>query len=161
MTEFVPGISSTIMSLLSSHKVHRPSSRKRVLIVNCFFDDSRLPARRTTKFPQAMGPVFLAGAFDPERCEVRLYNEVDSGPLSDESTLGWPDMLVLTGLTNTFDRMLHLSAYARTKKPSVIVVAARPASPALARVAQSAVYYCCTGDIEAPSEGWQSGAGTK
>src|SRR5688500_20260987 len=81
-----------------------------------------------------MGPVFLAGAFDPERCEVRLYNEVDSGPLSDESTLGWPDMLVLTGLTNTFDRMLHLSAYARTKKPSVIVVAGGTAISSLSPI---------------------------
>ncbi len=32
-------------------------------------------------------------------------------------------MLVLTGLTNSFDRMLHLTAYARTKNPKVIVVA--------------------------------------
>jgi len=161
MTEFVPGISSTIMSLLSSHKVHRPSSRKRVLIVNCFFDDSRLPARRTTKFPQAMGPVFLAGAFDPERCEVRLYNEVDSGPLSDESTLGWPDMLVLTGLTNTFDRMLHLSAYARTKKPSVIVVAGGPAIRALPQLAQRYFDYSCLGDIEELCEVVQDAWGKK
>ena len=29
--------------------------------------------------------------------------------------LSWPDMLVLTGLTNGFDRMLHLTAYARSK----------------------------------------------
>src|SRR4030095_11504729 len=114
------------MSLLLSHRRYRPSSRKRVLIVNCFFDDSRLPARRTTKFPQAMGPVFLAGAFDSKRCEVRLYNEVDSGPLTDESTLEWPEMLVLTGLTNTFDRMLHLTAYVRTKNPRAIVVAGGP-----------------------------------
>ena len=114
------------MSPASSHRRYQPSSRKRVLIVNCFFDDSRLPARRTTKFPQAMGPVFLAGAFDTELCEVRLYNEVDSGPLSDAAAFEWADMLVLTGLTNTFDRMLHLTAYARTKKPSVIVVAGGP-----------------------------------
>ena len=140
------------MTLLSSHRRYQPSSRKRVLVVNCFFDDSRLPARRTTKFPQAMGPVFLAGAFDPERCEVRLYNEVDSGPLSDEATLEWPDMLVLTGTTNTFDRMLHLTAYARTKKPSVIVVAGGPTIRALPLLAQRYFDYCCLGDIEEMQE---------
>ena len=136
------------MSLLLSSRRYSPSSRKRVLIVNCFFDDSRLPARRTTKFPQAMGPVFLAGAFDPERCEVRLYNEVDSGPLTDEATLAWPDMLVLTGLTNTFDRMLHLTAHARTKNPSVIVVAGGPTIRALPLLAKRFFDYCCLGDIE-------------
>ena len=36
--------------------------RKRVLVVNCYFDDTRRPIRRTTKVPQAMGPVYLAGA---------------------------------------------------------------------------------------------------
>ena len=136
------------MSLFSSPTRYLPSSRKRVLIVNCFFDDSRLPARRTTKFPQAMGPVFLAGAFDRERCEVRLYNEVDSGPLTNETTLGWPDMLVLTGLTNSFDRMLHLTAYARTKNPRVIVVAGGPTIRALPFLAQRFFDYCCLGDIE-------------
>ena len=136
------------MSLLSPARRYQPSSRKRALIVNCFFDDSRLPTRRTTKFPQAMGPVFLAGAFDTERCEVRLYNEVDSGPLTNEALLEWPDMLVLTGLTNTFDRMLHLTAYARTKKPGMIVVAGGPAIRALPLLAQRYFDYCCLGDIE-------------
>ena len=136
------------MTLLSSPKRYRPSTKKRVLIVNCFFDDSRLPARRTTKFPQAMGPVFLAGAYDAERCEVRLYNEVDSGPLTDEATLGWPEMLVLTGVTNTFDRMLHLTAHARTKNPRVIVVAGGPTIRALPLLAERFFDYCCLGDIE-------------
>jgi hypothetical protein len=43
--------------------------------------------------------------------------------LEDQSILSGLDMLVLTGLTNSFDRMLHLAAYARTKNPKVIVVA--------------------------------------
>jgi hypothetical protein len=136
------------MSLFSSSRQFQQSSKKRVLIVNCFFDDSRLPARRTTKFPQAMGPVYLAGAFHIERCEVRLYNEVDSGPLTDEATLEWPDMLVLTGLTNSFDRMLHLTAYARTKNARVIVVAGGPTIRALPLLAEQFFDYCCLGDIE-------------
>jgi len=95
-----------------------------------------------------MGPVFLAGAFDSERCDVLLYNEVDSGPLTDEATLGWPDMLVLTGLTNTFDRMLHLTAYARTRNPAVIVVAGGPTIRALPLLAERFFDYSCLGDIE-------------
>ncbi|HEY0003618.1 MAG TPA: radical SAM protein [Pyrinomonadaceae bacterium] len=128
------------------------SARKRILLVDCFFDDSRLPVRRTTKMPQVLGPVYLAGAFNPELCEIRLYNEVDSGPLLDEHLLGWPDMLVLTGLTNTFDRLLHLTAYARTKNPKVIVVAGGPPVRALPRLAERYFDYSCLGDIEQMQE---------
>jgi hypothetical protein len=122
--------------------------RKRVLIVNCYFDDSRQPIRRTTKIPQAVGPIFLAGAFAPELCEVRCYTELASGPLEDEQLLSWPDMLVLTGLTNGFDRMLHLTAYARSKNPGVIVVAGGPPVRALPLLAAKYFDYSCQGDIE-------------
>ena len=105
--------------------------RKRVLVVNCYLDYSREPIRRPNKFPQAVGPVYLAGAFARGLCEVRCYDEVSSGPLTDASLLGWPDMLVLTGLTHCFDRMLHLTAYARTRNPKVIVVAGGPPVRAL------------------------------
>ena len=121
---------------------------KRVLVVNCYFDYSRLPIRRPTKFPQAVGPIFLAGAFARELCEVRCYDELSSGPLEDESLLGWPDMLVLTGLTHCFDRMLHLTAYARTKNPKVIAVAGGPAVRALPLLAEKFFDYSCLGDIE-------------
>ena len=57
-------------------------ARKRVLVVNCYFDDSRQPIRRTTKIPQAVGPIYLAGAFARELCDVRCYTELASGPLS-------------------------------------------------------------------------------
>jgi hypothetical protein len=91
----------------------RPAAnRKRVLIVNCYLDDSRQSIARTHKVPPAMGPVYLAGAFSCELCEVRLYNEQSSGPLKDEKLLSWPDMLVLTGLTTALDRMKHWTAYA-------------------------------------------------
>lgn len=122
--------------------------KKRILIVDCFFDDSRQPVRRTTKMPQVLGPVYLAGAFKPEMCDIRLYNEVDSGPLLDENLLGWPDMLVLTGLTNSFDRLLHLTAYTRTKNPKVMVVAGGPPIRALPLLARRYFDYCCLGDIE-------------
>src|SRR5258706_14003895 len=98
--------------------------RKRILIVNCYFDDDRRKAQPLTrKLPKPMGSVYLAGAFAPEFCEVRVYCEMFSGPLEDPNLLGWPDMLVMTGLTTAFDRMLHLTAYARTLNNSVIVVA--------------------------------------
>jgi hypothetical protein len=122
-------------------------ARRRILIVNCYFDESRGPVRRPRKVPYAMGPVYLAGAFS-RLCDIRLYNEVASGPLVDEHLLAWPDMLVLTGLTNTFDRMLQLTAYARTKRPGVIVVAGGPAIRALPILSQRFFDYPCSGDIE-------------
>ena len=103
--------------------------------------------RRPWKLPYAMGPVYLAGAFS-EACDVRLYNEVSDGPLEDAGLLGWPDMLVLTGLTNGFDRMLHLAAYARTRNPRVIVVAGGPPIRALPLLSRRYFDYACTGDIE-------------
>ncbi|RJR46450.1 MAG: radical SAM protein [Desulfobacteraceae bacterium] len=124
------------------------TSRKRVLIVNCYFDDMRLPVGRRTKIPQAMGPVYLAGAFSPHTCDIRLYSEMYSGPLEDEKLLSWPDMLVLTGLSNSFDRMLHLTAYARTKNRHVIVVAGGPAVRALPTLARRHFDLVCTGDVE-------------
>jgi hopanoid C-2 methylase len=131
--------------------MHGGSSRqpiKRVLVVNCYFDDSRQPICRTTKIPQAVGPIYLAGAFSRDLCDVRCYTELASGPLEDEDLLSWPDMLVLTGLTNSFDRMLHITAYARTKNPKVIVVAGGPPVRALPLLAQRFFDYTCLGDIE-------------
>ncbi len=136
---------------LPLHSIKTSASRlprKRVLVVNCYFDDSRQPIRRTTKVPQSVGPIYLAGAFARELCDVRCYTELASGPLEDESLLAWPDMLVLTGLTNSFDRMLHLTAYARTKNPGVIVVAGGPTVRALPLLAQRVFDYSCLGDIE-------------
>ena len=126
----------------------RSLPRKRVLIVNCYFDDSRQPICRTTKIPQAVGPIYLAGAFSRELCEVRCYTELASGPLEDETLLAWPDVLVLTGLTNSFDRMLHLTAYARTKNSRVIVVAGGPPVRSLPLWSRKVFDYACLGDIE-------------
>ncbi len=123
-------------------------SRKRILIVNCYLDDMRRPIPRTHKLPKPMGPVYLAGAFSPELCEVRLYCEMSGGPLEDPQLLAWPDMLVLTGLTTSFDRMLHLTAYARTQNNKVIIVAGGSAIRAFPRYARRFFDYCCLGDVE-------------
>ncbi len=40
--------------------------------------------------PQAVGPIYLTGAFARDSCDVRCYTEVASGPLEDEGLLGWP-----------------------------------------------------------------------
>ncbi len=122
--------------------------RKRVLIVNCYFDDSRQPIHRTNKMPYAVGPIYLAGAFARDLCDIRCYNEVTSGPLEHEQLFGWPDMVVLTGLTNSFDRMLHLTAYARSKNPKVIIVAGGPPVRALPLLSKKFFDYTCLGDIE-------------
>lgn len=124
------------------------SAKKRVLIVNAYFDDLRRKGGRPFSAPQALGPTYLAGAFSQEHCEIRLYNEQYSGSLHDPKLLGWPDMLVLTGLTVAFDRMRQLTAYARSKNPRVIVVAGGPAIRALPNHAARFFDYACTGDVE-------------
>ncbi|HEU4478904.1 MAG TPA: radical SAM protein [Pyrinomonadaceae bacterium] len=134
--------------LLPNRSLKAALPRKRVLVVNCYFDDSRQPIRRTSKVPQAVGPIYLAGAFARELCDVSCYTEVASGPLEDEKLLSGIDMLVLTGLTNSFDRMLHLTAYARTKNPKVVVVAGGPPVRSLPLLARKFFDYACLGDIE-------------
>jgi hypothetical protein len=95
-----------------------------------------------------MAPVWLAGAFSPDRWDVRIYSELYSGPLENEALLGWPDMLVLTGLNTAFDRMLHVTAYARTRNPRVIVVAGGPLVRVLPVLCARFFDYCCSGDAE-------------
>ena len=122
--------------------------RKRVLIVNAFLDEYRRVGGSPFRVPRAMGPVYLAGAFSAATCELRIYSEQYSGVLKDMRLLAWPDMLVLTGLTNSFDRMLQLTAYARTLNPKVVIVAGGPPVRALPKRARRFFDYACTGDIE-------------
>ncbi len=142
------GGNRTVLVTGRSAEVRGRAGRKRVLLANCYFDDSHRRIRRPMKLPHAMGPVVLAGVFSPHQCDLRLYNEVASGPLENEALLSWPDMLVLTGVTNAFDRMLHLAAYARTKNPRVVIVAGGPAIRAMPRLARRFFDYVCLGDVE-------------
>jgi hypothetical protein len=128
--------------------VQRSKRRLRVLIVNVFFDDWRQMTRSPNKVPQASAQIYLAGVFRRELCEVRVYNEHQSGPLTDESLFGWPDLLVLTGLNVAFDRMLHLTAYLRSKQPKLRVVAGGHAIRAMPRLAARYFDWACTGDFE-------------
>jgi hopanoid C-2 methylase len=122
--------------------------KRRVLIVNCYFDDIREDIPRTRKIPMPMGPAYLAGAFDPRVCDVRVYDEFSSGALRDPKLLAWPEMVVLTGLTTSFDRMLHIAAYVRTLNERVPIVAGGPGIRSFPSHAQQFFDYCCLGDIE-------------
>jgi hypothetical protein len=122
--------------------------RKRVLIINAFMDEYRRPRGSPFRVPRAMGPPHLAGAFAPQMWDIRLYNEQYSGLLTDAKLLGWPDFVVLTGLTTSFDRMMQLTAYARTLNERVVVTAGGPPVRALPRRSGSIFDYVCTGDVE-------------
>ncbi|HYK19361.1 MAG TPA: B12-binding domain-containing radical SAM protein [Pyrinomonadaceae bacterium] len=122
--------------------------KKKILIVTCRFDEDRNGGARAWRMPQAMAPVFLAGAFKSALCDVRLYSELYSGPLLDVELLAWPDMLVLSGLQVDFDRFLHLTAYARTLNPRVIVVAGGSLVEVLPVFSRKFFDYCCSGPVE-------------
>jgi hypothetical protein len=124
--------------------------RRKILIVNCFFPDERQPIKRSNQVPNAVAPVLLAGYFSERLCEIKLYNEVNSGFLEvyQPELLEWPDMLVLTGLTAAFDRFLHLTAYGRTANPDLIVAAGGHGVRALPEYSRQFFDYTCLGDVE-------------
>jgi hypothetical protein len=122
--------------------------KKKVLIVSCRFDEDRYGAARPWRVPQAMAPAFLSAGFNAALCEIRLYSELYSGPLNDKELLSWPDMLVLSGLQVDFDRFLHLTAYARTLNPKVIVVAGGSLIEVLPKFSSRFFDYCCPGPVE-------------
>ncbi|HEU0251401.1 MAG TPA: B12-binding domain-containing radical SAM protein, partial [Pyrinomonadaceae bacterium] len=112
------------------------------------FDENRLGGSRPWRVPQAMAAAYLAGGFNPKLCEIGLYSELYSGPLVDLDLLRWPDMLVLSGLQVDFDRFLHLTAYARTLNPKVIVVAGGSLVDVLPFFSRQFFDYCCRGPVE-------------
>jgi len=127
-----------------------PLPKKRVLIVNCYFAELREPVKRSNEVPNALAPVLLGGHFDPGTCEVRLYNEVNSGVIEvyAPELLSWPDMVVMTGLTAAFDRLLHVSAYVRSANPRAVVVAGGHGVRALPRYSEQFFDYACQGDVD-------------
>lgn len=122
--------------------------KKRVLVVNVFLDEYRRTGGSPLRVPRGSGHMYLAGAFNPKTVDVRIYSEQVNGYLQDKELLGRPDMLVLTGLTNGLDRMLHLTAYARTLNPRVVVVAGGPCIRALPQTTRRYFDHACVGDIE-------------
>ncbi len=139
------------MSLLISSHTNRPHNSQRnarILIVNVFFDDWRRNTKSPYKIPQAMAPIYLAGTFNPSTCDVVVFNEHHSGPFRDPGLFQWADMMVLTGLTIAFDRMLHMTAYARSANPAIVVVAGGHAVRAMPNRAATVFDYACCGDVD-------------
>ncbi|HXT69921.1 MAG TPA: radical SAM protein [Vicinamibacterales bacterium] len=124
--------------------------KKRVLIVNGYLPETREPVRLTREIPNTLAPILLAGAFAPGTCEVRIYNEVSSGFLEvfEPGLVQWPDMVVLTGLIASFDRLKQLAAYFRTANPRVVLVAGGQAIRAFRRYSRQFFDYVCVGDVE-------------
>lgn len=123
---------------------------KRVLIVNCYWPETRVPMQLPNEMPMPLAPVHLAGHFAPRRWDIRLYNEVSNGHLElfAPELLSWPDVVVFCGLTAAFDRFLHLTAYLRTSNPSVITIAGGLAVRLLPGHAAKSFDYACRGDVE-------------
>lgn len=122
--------------------------KRRALIVNCYADETRRRVARAHKVPQTLGPVFLAGALEPGLWDIRLYNEIFHGSLEDEHLLAWPDLIVLTGLITSLDRMRQVTAYARTLNPKVIMVGGGHVVRALPGYCGTFLDYACQGDME-------------
>lgn len=124
--------------------------RKKILIINCYFPETREAIRRNNEVPDTAAPALLAGYFCPANCDLKLYNEVNSGfvEIYKPELIKWPDMVVLTGLTAAFDRLLHVTAYIKSYNPEVIVVAGGHAIRSLPTYSKQFFDYTCTGDVE-------------
>jgi hypothetical protein len=124
------------------------SKKPRILIVNCFSDNHRGAHGNPLFVPQPMISAVLAGQIQAEKAAVKIWCEFSQGPLENLRLLGWPDVLVLTGLNAAFDRMKQVAAYARTLNPAVAVAMGGSAARALPRLSQQYFDYVCTGDVE-------------
>lgn len=126
------------------------SRKKRVLIVNCYWPETRVAMQLPNEMPMPLAPVHLAGHFAPSHWEIRLYNEVSNGHLElfAPELLDWPEVVVFCGLTAAFDRFLHLSAYFRTRNPRILTIAGGLAVRLLPKHAATRFDHACRGDVE-------------
>jgi hypothetical protein len=126
-----------------------PTGRKnRVLVVNAYFDPWRSASPTRLFVPRAMAPYYIAGYFDRDRSEVRVWDEMYHGALLTRSVFEWPDMVVFTGLTAAFDRTRQLAAYCRHFNPKVVTVIGGPIARALPAICNQVFDYTCQGDVE-------------
>ncbi len=95
-----------------------------------------------------MAPYFLAGQFNPDCVEVRVWDEVHHGALLKSGLYAWPDLVVFTGLTAMFDRAHQLSAYFRNANPRVVTAIGGPIARALPRLCAEVFDHACQGDVE-------------
>ena len=112
--------------------------------------ETREAMQLPNEMPMPLAPIHLAGYFSPRHWDVRIYNEVSHGwlELFEPDLLAWPDVVVFCGLTASFDRFRHLSAYVRSRNPRAITVAGGLAIRALPRYAKGFFDYACRGDVE-------------
>jgi hopanoid C-2 methylase len=124
--------------------------RKRALIVNCYFPETREALQLPNEMPMPLAPIHLAAHFAPGQWDVRIHNEVSHGFLEvfRPELLDWPDFVVFCGLTNTFDRFRQLSSYFRSRNPAVVTAAGGLAVRLLPRLAAEHFDFTCRGDVE-------------
>ncbi|MEP2759805.1 MAG: radical SAM protein [Hyphomicrobiales bacterium] len=126
-----------------------PTSRKRrILIVNAYFDPWRSASPTRLFVPRAMAPYYLAGYFDRDHCEVRVWDEMYHGALLKRSMFEWPDIVVFTGLTAAFDRARQLAAYCRHFSSKVVTIIGGPIARALPAICNEVFDYTCQGDVD-------------
>ncbi|MEM8553480.1 MAG: hypothetical protein AAGF71_01505, partial [Pseudomonadota bacterium] len=124
----------------------------RVLIVNAYFDPW-LEATPTRLFvPRPLAPYFLAGHFNPDLCDVQVWDEVFQGMLLNRKKFAWPDLVVFTGLTAAFDRARQLSAYFRHANPKVVTAIGGHIARALPAICNEVFDYVCPGDADEIAE---------
>ncbi|MDW3191384.1 MAG: radical SAM protein [Cytophagales bacterium] len=124
--------------------------KKKVLVINVYFPEVRRPIQLTNEIPNTLAPVFIAGAFADDTCAIQIYNEVNSGFIEvfHPELLEWPDVVVFTGLTFSFDRIMHLSAYFKDRNEKLITIAGGQAVRTFRNLAARIVDYVCLGDVE-------------
>lgn len=131
----------------------RATNRKhRVLVVNAYLDPWRAATPTRLFVPRAMAPYFLAGHFNQEACDVRVWDEAFHGAMLDPKVFAWPDVLVLSGLTVAFDRARQLAAYVRAANPRATVIIGGPIPRALPALCAEVFDYICLGDVEEIAE---------
>ncbi|MGB0696134.1 MAG: B12-binding domain-containing radical SAM protein [Rhodospirillaceae bacterium] len=122
--------------------------KHKVLIVNAYFDPWRSATPTRWFIPRGGAPIYLAGYFNRDLVEVRVWDEVFNGALLQGSLFAWPDLVVFTGLTAMFDRTHQLSAYFRAANPKVVTAIGGPIARALPALCAEVFDYVCQGDVE-------------
>ncbi|WP_366658358.1 radical SAM protein [Fodinicurvata sp. EGI_FJ10296] len=123
-------------------------AKHRVLVINAYFDPWRMATPTRLFVPRAMAPYFLAGHFNRQICEVRVWDEAFHGAFVDRRLFSWPDMVVFTGLTASFDRARQLAAYFRCGNPKAVTVIGGPIPRALPGICKTVFDHVCMGDAE-------------
>ena len=123
-------------------------AKPRILILNCYSDNHRGARGNPWIVPQSIVPAVLAGMLDPARVEIRLACEFRNGPFEDLRALQWADLLVLSGLNPSFDRMKQVTAHARAVNPGIVVAMGGPLARMLPNLSRRYFDYVCGDDAE-------------